>query len=72
MNSKLPVRNVNCPTCGKPSIYSDLNPVRPFCSIVCQTGDLAAWASDEYRLPTKEQADSNSDENSASDSIDQL
>jgi endogenous inhibitor of DNA gyrase (YacG/DUF329 family) len=42
---------IQCPTCGKPSQYNQLNPHRPFCSAHCQTGDLAAWASDEYRVP---------------------
>lgn len=56
------VRNVKCPTCGKTSVYSQLNPVRPFCSETCKTGDLAAWASDEYRLPTKEPADPHSED----------
>jgi endogenous inhibitor of DNA gyrase (YacG/DUF329 family) len=40
-----------CPNCEAPSLYSHLNPHRPFCSVQCQTGDLAAWASDEYRVP---------------------
>lgn len=43
-----------CPACGKPSIYTTTNPVRPFCSVVCKTGDLAAWASDSYKIPTNE------------------
>lgn len=42
---------VNCPTCGKQTVYNEINPCRPFCSRICQTGDLAAWASDEYRVP---------------------
>jgi endogenous inhibitor of DNA gyrase (YacG/DUF329 family) len=56
------LRMVPCPTCGKPSVYSQLNAVRPFCSEVCQTGDLAAWASDEYAIPTKEPLESVKDE----------
>jgi endogenous inhibitor of DNA gyrase (YacG/DUF329 family) len=59
---------IKCPTCGKPSLYSKLNPHRPFCSANCQTGDLAAWASDEYRVAgssttkTDESQESDTDE----------
>ena len=62
------LRNVSCPNCGKQSIYSELNVFRPFCSEICKTGDLAAWASDEYRLPTKEPADPTADEHTGEDS----
>jgi len=44
-------RIVKCPTCSKSAVYSESNPFRPFCSRNCQTGDLAAWATDEYRVP---------------------
>jgi endogenous inhibitor of DNA gyrase (YacG/DUF329 family) len=48
------VKRINCPTCGQLVIYSQQNPLRPFCSESCKTGDLAAWATDEYRIPSKE------------------
>lgn len=49
--SKKKFLTINCPTCGKPTVYNEVNSCRPFCSRNCQTGDLAAWASDEYRVP---------------------
>ena len=65
-------RNVSCPNCGKLSIYSELNAFRPFCSENCKTGDLAAWASDEYRLPTKEPVHSNPDERTSEDNYEDI
>ena len=53
---------LNCPTCGKPTVFSPYNECRPFCSRQCKTGDLAAWASDEYKLATNERAGDGSDE----------
>jgi endogenous inhibitor of DNA gyrase (YacG/DUF329 family) len=32
------------------TVYSTENLFRPFCSKNCQTGDLAAWATDEYKV----------------------
>jgi endogenous inhibitor of DNA gyrase (YacG/DUF329 family) len=61
---------MKCPTCGKPTIYSEANPERPFCSRTCQTGDLAAWASDDYKIPTNETPNSQDDDNSEFDSND--
>jgi endogenous inhibitor of DNA gyrase (YacG/DUF329 family) len=65
-----PELTVQCPTCGKPAVYSHLNPVRPFCSEKCKTGDLAAWASDEYAIPTKEPIHSSKDDQTDLDSFD--
>lgn len=49
---------VNCPTCGKPVVWSAESVHRPFCSQRCKGIDLGAWANDEYRVPVKpEQAD---------------
>ena len=45
----VPLR-VPCPRCGKKTPWKG-NAFRPFCSQRCQQFDLAAWASDEYRLP---------------------
>ncbi|MBF0566281.1 MAG: DNA gyrase inhibitor YacG [Nitrospirae bacterium] len=41
---------VKCPNCKK-EIAWEGNPYRPFCSERCKTSDLAAWASDKYRIP---------------------
>ena len=46
-----PARIVACPTCRKPVHWSPTNRYRPFCSKRCQTIDLGAWASEEYRIP---------------------
>ena len=48
---------MKCPTCGKSTVYSNENPCRPFCSRNCKVSDLAAWASDEYRVPETKQID---------------
>lgn len=44
-------RKIKCPKCSKLIVYDFQDPNRPFCSVQCKTGDLAAWASDEYRVP---------------------
>jgi uncharacterized protein len=45
---------VNCPQCGKSSIYSSKNRFRPFCSERCKMIDLGAWANESYRVPVAE------------------
>ena len=40
----------SCPVCRKVTGWEG-NPWRPFCSERCKTLDLAAWASEEYRIP---------------------
>jgi len=47
------VRQVPCPTCGKPAVYAPSNPARPFCSERCRTLDLGGWASEAYRIPAQ-------------------
>lgn len=44
---------VACPACGKPVVFSEANPSRPFCSERCRVVDLAAWASESYRIPAR-------------------
>lgn len=44
-------RQVVCPACSGPSLYSSANPWRPFCSERCKQHDLGAWASEEFRMP---------------------
>jgi endogenous inhibitor of DNA gyrase (YacG/DUF329 family) len=45
---------MHCPICRRQADPSPNNPFRPFCSERCRTIDLAAWASDSYRLPGEE------------------
>lgn len=45
-------RQVKCPQCGGPALYSAENPYRPFCSERCRILDLGAWADETYRIPT--------------------
>ncbi|MDE3233771.1 MAG: DNA gyrase inhibitor YacG [Pseudomonadota bacterium] len=44
-------REVKCPTCGGPSLFSSQNPYRPFCSERCKGIDLGAWANESFRVP---------------------
>jgi endogenous inhibitor of DNA gyrase (YacG/DUF329 family) len=44
------VRTVSCPTCRRTVSWTG-NPHRPFCSERCRTTDLAAWATERYRIP---------------------
>ena len=46
-------REVTCPACGKPAVYAESNPSRPFCSPRCRLTDLGAWASEAYRIPAR-------------------
>jgi endogenous inhibitor of DNA gyrase (YacG/DUF329 family) len=46
-------REVACPACGKPAVYAESNPSRPFCSPRCRLTDLGAWASEAYRIPAR-------------------
>jgi endogenous inhibitor of DNA gyrase (YacG/DUF329 family) len=58
---------LQCPTCGKQTVYSNSNPCRPFCSRNCKLNDLAAWASDEYRVPENTRIGSPSGNNQEQD-----
>ncbi|MBU6466263.1 DNA gyrase inhibitor YacG [Simplicispira hankyongi] len=49
----LKARQVVCPACGGPSLYSSANPWRPFCCERCKQQDLGAWANEEFRMPTE-------------------
>ncbi|TGD49665.1 DNA gyrase inhibitor YacG [Salmonella enterica subsp. enterica serovar Poona] len=50
---------VNCPTCGKPVVWGDIRPFRPFCSKRCQLIDLGEWAAEEKRIASSgDQSDS--------------
>ena len=43
---------VNCPTCGKPVVWGEVSPFRPFCSKRCQLIDLGEWAAEEKLIPS--------------------
>ncbi|MEA1063598.1 DNA gyrase inhibitor YacG [Apirhabdus apintestini] len=44
---------VTCPTCGKPVIWGENSPCRPFCSKRCQLIDLGEWAAEEKRISSQ-------------------
>ncbi|EMD8240386.1 DNA gyrase inhibitor YacG [Salmonella enterica] len=50
---------VSCPTCGKPVVWGEISPFRPFCSKRCQLIDLGEWAAEEKRIASSgDQSDS--------------
>ena len=44
-------RSVACPHCGRPVIWADGSPFRPFCSERCRLIDLGGWLDETYRIP---------------------
>jgi endogenous inhibitor of DNA gyrase (YacG/DUF329 family) len=58
-------RVVKCPQCGTPVPWTLESKWRPFCSERCKTLDLAAWASDRYRIETPEKPQSGDPEGQA-------
>ena len=44
-------RIINCPGCKRKIRYDENNPFRPFCSARCKEIDIAAWATESYRIP---------------------
>ena len=46
---------VACPRCGKESEWDPENAFRPFCSERCKLVDLGQWATEQYRIPGKEE-----------------
>lgn len=46
-------REVPCPACKGPALFSSRNAWRPFCSERCRNADLGAWASESYRVATQ-------------------
>ena len=46
-------RQINCPSCGKKTIYGPENRFRPFCGARCKNIDIGAWASESFRVPTE-------------------
>lgn len=56
------MKKIRCPRCQQETVYSEQNPFRPFCSERCKINDLGAWASENYRIPDKENTQSNRNE----------
>jgi endogenous inhibitor of DNA gyrase (YacG/DUF329 family) len=48
---------IACPQCRASTRYSVSNPYRPFCSARCQSHDLGAWASEQFRLASQQRPD---------------
>jgi uncharacterized protein len=46
-------RQIKCPRCGKPTLFTPENASRPFCSDRCKVIDLGAWADEQYTIPVK-------------------
>lgn len=40
--------SIECPTCGRETVFAPTNPWRPFCSERCRSIDMGAWASNSY------------------------
>lgn len=47
---------IKCPICKKKTTWEE-NPWRPFCSERCKLIDLGKWATEEYRIEGKEEAE---------------
>jgi len=47
-------RKIHCPQCGRPAIWHESNPYRPFCSERCKLIDLGQWATEGYRIAQAE------------------
>ena len=54
-------REVPCPKCRQPALFSPRNPYRPFCSERCRDVDLGAWASEGYRVAHQAPAEDDPD-----------
>jgi len=50
-------RIVLCPTCGARVKWSAGNEFRPFCSERCKLIDLGGWASEQHRIPGRQDDD---------------
>ena len=54
MNEETPkpkTRMIACPGCKRNVLYDLTNPFRPYCSARCKEIDIAAWATESYRIP---------------------
>jgi endogenous inhibitor of DNA gyrase (YacG/DUF329 family) len=45
---------MKCPICNKAVKPRAKNPSFPFCTQRCKTIDLGKWLNEEYRVPTEE------------------
>ncbi|MBA4501311.1 DNA gyrase inhibitor YacG [Marinobacterium marinum] len=50
-------RQVKCPQCGEPALYTAENKWRPFCSERCRLIDLGEWASEGYQIAAEPSVD---------------
>lgn len=48
---------IDCPQCGKQTLWSSENPSRPFCSERCKMLDLGAWADESYQIAAEPEMD---------------
>ena len=60
------MKQVPCPRCGQPAVFSPENKWRPFCSERCKLVDLGAWASERYRVTAEDQKPDGEDGNNPS------
>jgi uncharacterized protein len=44
-------KTVACPHCGRPVVWGEESPYRPFCSARCRLIDLGDWLDERYRIP---------------------
>ena len=49
------MKQVPCPRCGQPAVFSAANKWRPFCSERCKLVDLGQWANERYRVPAEDE-----------------
>lgn len=43
-------RIIKCPSCKRTTRYDATNEFRPFCSDRCKNADIAAWATESYKV----------------------
>jgi endogenous inhibitor of DNA gyrase (YacG/DUF329 family) len=53
---------IRCPVCKEPTTWEE-NRYRPFCSERCKFLDLAAWASEDYKIPGKKEEEEDEKKN---------
>jgi endogenous inhibitor of DNA gyrase (YacG/DUF329 family) len=56
-----------CPNCKKPTVFNSENPYRPFCCERCKLIDLGAWASETYRVESKEKPETSDSSDSSNE-----
>ncbi len=48
---------VLCPTCKRKVKWIEDNRFKPFCSQRCKGADLGAWANEQYKIESSQDAD---------------